>query len=158
MKKTNEIKRLREIFNLTQKQLSDLLNVPIKNIKNWEQGQRIPSPWIVDLIYDRTIASSQKNKILTFLEIKKGVEEVAKKYPISKVYLFGSFAKGEATPTSDVDLYVETKLFGLDFFELTEAFRIKLSNRKIDMLSPKTIVKNSKIALEIEKTGIKIYG
>jgi predicted nucleotidyltransferase len=158
MKHTSDIKRFRESFKLTQQQLAELLNIPVKNIQNWEQGQRTPSPWVIDLIYDRVIASKQNNKVLTFLEIKKGVQEVAKKYPISKVYLFGSYAKGEATPNSDIDLYVETKLYGLDYFELSEAFRKKLADHKIDMLTPKTINKDSMIDKEIKETGIQIYG
>lgn len=50
----------------------------------------------------------------TIDEIKKKVAPVAKKYNIQKVYLFGSYARGEATEKSDVDLLIEfTKLKGL---------------------------------------------
>jgi uncharacterized protein len=157
MNKVNDIKKLREIFNLTQLQLSELLNIPLKNIKNWEQGQRIPSPWVIDLIYDRTLAL-KSNKVLTFLEIKKAVTEVAKKHKIKKVYLFGSYAKGEATTSSDIDLFIESNVYGLDYFGLSEEFRKALGDKKIDMLSPKTVIKNSQIDQEIKKTGIQIYG
>ena len=46
-------------------------------------------------------------KILTIEEIRKGVEEFAPKHGISKVFLFGSYATGDQTPESDVDLLVE---------------------------------------------------
>ncbi len=50
----------------------------------------------------------------TIDEIKEKVSPVAKKYNIEKVYLFGSYARGEATEKSDVDLLIEfTKLKGL---------------------------------------------
>jgi predicted nucleotidyltransferase/DNA-binding XRE family transcriptional regulator len=157
MKKINQIKRLREIFDLTQLQLASLLGIPLKSIQNWEQGQRIPSPWVIDLIYDRALINKQ-NKVLTYLEIKKAVKEVASKHDIKRVYLFGSYAKGLATPNSDIDLYIESNIYGLDYFGLSEEFRIALKDHKVDMLSPKTVIKNSPIELEIKQSGILIYG
>ena len=158
MKKINQIKRLREIFDLTQLQLASLLGIPLKSIQNWEQGQRIPSPWVIDLIYDRALNNKQNNKVLTYLEIKKAVKEVASKHDIKRVYLFGSYAKGLATPNSDIDLYIESNIYGLDYFGLSEEFRIALKDHKVDMLSPKTVIKNSPIELEIKQSGILIYG
>jgi predicted nucleotidyltransferase/DNA-binding XRE family transcriptional regulator len=157
MKKINQIKKLREIFDLTQLELASLLGIPLKSIQNWEQGQRIPSPWVIDLIYDRALISKQNNKVLTYLEIKKAVKEVASKHDIKRVYLFGSYAKGLATPNSDIDLYIESNIYGLDYFELSEEFRIALKDHKVDMLSPKTVIKNSPIQLEIKQSVILIY-
>jgi len=158
MKKINQIIRLREIFELTQLELATLLGIPLKSIQNWEQGQRIPSPWVIDLIYDRALINKQNSKVLTYLEIKRAVKEVASKYDIKRVYLFGSYAKGLATPNSDIDLYVESNIYGLDYFGLSEEFRIALKDHKVDMLSPKTVIKNSPIELEIKQSGILIYG
>lgn len=42
--------------------------------------------------------------MLTVDEIKEKVTPVAKKYDVPIVYLFGSYARGEASSTSDVDL------------------------------------------------------
>ena len=39
--------------------------------------------------------------------IKERVALVCKKYPIRKAYLFGSYARGEATEKSDVDIRIE---------------------------------------------------
>ncbi|MDE6731787.1 MAG: nucleotidyltransferase domain-containing protein [Oscillospiraceae bacterium] len=39
-------------------------------------------------------------------EIAERVRPVAEQYKLSKVYLFGSYARGEATEESDVDLLV----------------------------------------------------
>ena len=43
----------------------------------------------------------------TVEEIKRRVTPVARKYRLAAVYLFGSFARGEATAESDVDLLVD---------------------------------------------------
>ena len=45
--------------------------------------------------------------IYTVDEIKQRVEPVAKKYDIEKVYLFGSYARGDATEESDIDLRID---------------------------------------------------
>jgi predicted nucleotidyltransferase len=157
MKKINQIKKLREIFGLTQLELAALLGIPLKSIQNWEQGQRIPSPWVIDLIYDRALINKQNNKVLTYLEIKKAVKEVASKHDIKRVYLFGSYAKGLATPNSDIDLYMETNIKDMTHFGIAEEFRQRLLDKKVELFSPYTIIKNSKIDLEIKQTGILIF-
>lgn len=45
--------------------------------------------------------------MLTIDEIKKTVAEIAQKYNLKKVTLFGSRANGTATEKSDVDLIVD---------------------------------------------------
>jgi predicted nucleotidyltransferase/DNA-binding XRE family transcriptional regulator len=156
MKKINQIKKLREIFGLTQLELASLLGIPLKSIQNWEQGQRIPSPWVIDLIYDRALINKQ-NKVLTYLEIKKAVKEVASKHDIKRVYLFGSYAKGLATPNSDVDLYMETNIKDMTHFEIAEEFRQRLLDKKVELFSPMLVIKNSRIDKEIKESGILLY-
>lgn len=46
--------------------------------------------------------------IYTVNEIRQLVTPVAKKYNLAAVYLFGSYARGQATEKSDVDLIVDT--------------------------------------------------
>ena len=54
------------------------------------------------------------NKIYSISEIKDIVSPIAKKYGVENVYLFGSYARGEATPDSDLDLRIDKgKLRGL---------------------------------------------
>lgn len=43
----------------------------------------------------------------TIDEIKRTVEPIAKKHDLSAVWLFGSYARGEATDESDVDLVLD---------------------------------------------------
>lgn len=62
-----------------------------------------------------------KNKIYTIDEIKEIIAPVAAQYGVQSVYLFGSYARGEATESSDLDLRVERGKV-LDFFTLGEMY------------------------------------
>lgn len=158
------LKTVRANIGLTQNQVSLLTGVPVNTLRNWEQEIRTPSEWTIDLIVDRLLrikleeqlTMDEETGILSFLTIKEKVIEVAKNYDIAKVYLFGSYVKGMATNNSDVDLYMESELFGLEYFGFAEELREKL-HKKIGLLSNKTIKQMSTISKEIEKTGILIY-
>ena len=41
-------------------------------------------------------------------EIKKRIEPVAARYGVERVILFGSYARGEATSASDIDLRIDS--------------------------------------------------
>lgn len=45
--------------------------------------------------------------MLQIEEIRKSVAKLAKKYGAQRVYLFGSYARGDATEQSDVDLRID---------------------------------------------------
>ena len=89
--------------------------------------------------------------------IKNICAEVFERYAVEYCYLFGSYAKGKATETSDVDLLIATPLNGLQFFELVETLREKLC-KKIDALHQTHLNNNLELTQEILKDGIKIYG
>ncbi|MEG0875084.1 MAG: nucleotidyltransferase family protein [Clostridiales bacterium] len=50
-----------------------------------------------------------KNGVYDIEEIKQLVIPIAKKHGVSKVYIFGSYARGEAISESDIDLLVDIK-------------------------------------------------
>ena len=47
--------------------------------------------------------------IYTIEQLKEKIAPIALKYRLSAVYIFGSYARGEATDKSDVDVLVDTK-------------------------------------------------
>ena len=53
-------------------------------------------------------------------KIKDIVKPIANKYNVQSIYLFGSYARGEATEGSDLDFLV----FGGDKFKLTNIFAL----------------------------------
>jgi predicted nucleotidyltransferase len=50
---------------------------------------------------------SDRKTIYTIEELKTYVAPIAKRYRLSSVYLFGSYARGEATSESDVDMLID---------------------------------------------------
>ena len=74
--------------------------------------------------------------ILTIKQIKERIKPVMEKHSIKEVYLFGSYARGEANNNSDVDIYCERgdvdTLFKVnDFGEELE----KALGKKVDVVT-----------------------
>lgn len=63
--------------------------------------------------------------IYTLEDIKKIVQPIAVKYNVETVYLFGSYARGEATSESDLDFLVfgGSEFKPVKIFELAEELR-----------------------------------
>lgn len=59
------------------------------------------------LPFEIRIPQRTKKTDLSLSQIKQAVSEVAQKYGVEKVWLFGSYARGEADGKSDVDLKIE---------------------------------------------------
>jgi len=96
-------------------------------------------------------------KALTIQEIKNKITDVARQYGISKAYLFGSCARGEALDTSDIDICIEKgklrTLFELSGFyqDLEEAL-----GYKVDLVTTTSLSGDFK--KQIEKEMVQIYG
>ena len=60
------------------------------------------------------------NTIYTMEKIKDLVKPIANKYNVQSIYLFGSYARGEADENSDLDFLV----FGGESFKLTHIFAL----------------------------------
>ncbi len=81
---------------------------------------------------------SIKNEVLNFLRENKKV--FRKKYGIKEIWLFGSVARGEDTPSSDIDLINDFKFNTFDnYYGFLEDMKEKFK-RKID-LATKEIIK-----------------
>ncbi len=75
-----------------------------------------------------------KKKILEVLQSEYPF--LAAEFGISKIGLFGSFAKGEPAETSDVDILVEfERPVGFRFVEFAEYLE-HLLGRKVEVLTP----------------------
>jgi predicted nucleotidyltransferase len=96
--------------------------------------------------------------MLSIEEIKSYIMPVVKKYPIVRIILFGSYARGDASDTSDVDLIVESqgrlhnrKIFALGG-ELLDVFPVRVDVYDIlEIKNPSAMYEN------IQKEGVVIY-
>ena len=97
--------------------------------------------------------------MLTIEEIKFIVIPLVEPYLVSRVILIGSYARGEATEKSDVDLIIDSegKLSGFDYFGIAGRI-IKKMPVKTDVFELREINKPSALFDNINKEGIVIYG
>lgn len=82
--------------------------------------------------------------IFTIEEIERLVKPIAAKYKVKEIYLFGSYARGEANESSDIDFLVfggENFRRTLIFF-LAEELRIVLK-KEVDVFEISEINENS---------------
>lgn len=96
------------------------------------------------------------DKTYTLNEIKTVLHPIFSSYGIKRAVLFGSYAKGEATDRSDVDLVVDCSQRGLKFYGMVNAIETGLQ-KECDVFRSSSIVKDSLISKEIEDTGVVIY-
>ena len=47
------------------------------------------------------------DKIYSIDEIQSTIRPIAESYGVERIFLFGAYARGEATPTSDIDFRVD---------------------------------------------------
>ena len=60
------------------------------------------------------MSGRKKNLPYKVTEIRQIIAPIAARYKLKAVYLFGSYARGEATADSDIDFLVDTEGAGLD--------------------------------------------
>ena len=110
-----------------------------------------------------TPVSSDKDNIVIDEEIvipRKALEKLVQQYGIKHLALFGSAARGQLKPDSDIDLLVEFEkgkapsLGGM--VKLQDAFSALFGGRKVDIATP-TILNNPYRRRAIEKEMEELY-
>lgn len=96
------------------------------------------------------------NRVYSLKDLSETLIPIFSSYRIRKAILFGSYSKGVATESSDIDLLVDSGLKGLRFVGLIEDIRGAVG-KKVDVLDITHIERNSSIAKEIENSGVIIY-
>lgn len=96
--------------------------------------------------------------MLTIQQIKDVVTDYFKDKPVKEVYLFGSYARGEARENSDVDiLYRLNEDAGLSYFGLAR-FLVDLEERlvsKIDLVDDRLLY--PRLRKYVDEDKILIY-
>ena len=98
----------------------------------------------------------KNHKIYTIEEIREIVTPIARKHGVAELYLFGSYARGDATAESDIDFLMD----GGEIRSLYQfgAFRLDLEDalgKSVDLL---TFGNSDQIFIrKIRKDELKIY-
>lgn len=96
------------------------------------------------------------NKIYTISEIREKVTPIAKQYGVEKVFLFGSYARGDATQDSDIDLRVDKgKVTGFGFGSLCNAF-LDAFGKSVDVVTTPSL--DADFLNQIASDEVLIYG
>lgn len=94
---------------------------------------------------------------LSLSEVKAVVKELLKRYHAEYALLFGSYARGDATPDSDIDIII---VGGKDFvprniFALAEDLR-EMTGRNADVFEMREINMGTPFYESVMKEGIRI--
>ena len=100
------------------------------------------------------------NTVFTVEQITRLIQPIAAKYNLEKVYLFGSYARGEAGPASEIDLCVDPGELngffapGALYADLEESL-----NKRLDLIPSNALKYNSDtVFLErLQKERLLIY-
>ncbi len=85
-------------------------------------------------------------KIYALEEIQAIIRPILQNYGVSRAYLFGSYARGEADGHSDIDLRIDggriKSMFGLGalYNELTEALK-----KQVDLVTTESLYHNANV-------------
>ena len=91
--------------------------------------------------------------VYTIDEIKSKILPILEKYRIPAMYLFGSYARGDATENSDLDFLIDTTgteltsllRLGALYCDLEEAFQ-----KPIDLITVRSIMQESSMESDID--------
>lgn len=98
-----DIRAGRRAAGLTQSQLARAAQVPQPNLSAYENGRRVPTPEVLDRIR-RALAGKPSARIE---QHRASIRALVAEHHAVAPRLFGSVARGEDEPGSDVDLLVE---------------------------------------------------
>lgn len=154
------LKEQRLNSGLTQAECAALLQISRRTYQSYESDEKKHGSMMYGYLLDKLTELTridEERGILSLEKIRGICARIFSELDIEYCYLFGSYAKGEAGPSSDVDLLVATPLKGMAFFELAEMLRDGLQKR-VDVLGLEQLNDNPELFNEILKHGVKIYG
>ena len=155
-----EVKELRVEKKLTQQQVADLVGISLRSYKSYENDKEKEGTIKYAYILEKLKALNpidEEHGILDMDFIRDKCKEVFDEYPVHYCILFGSYAKGKATESSDLDFLISSDVKGLKFYGLVEKLRLAL-HKKVDVLNLDQLKDNLELTNEILRDGIRIYG
>ena len=156
----NELRRKRRDLGITQLQAANACGVSLRTYQTYEETIH-PNETYDELLQKLGEIGllGGSNFIVSVRTIKSVVRELFPKvYPeIRCSYLYGSYARGEATGRSDIDiLIVLDRPMGLKYFGIAEDLKERL-HKEVDVQSYEQLLDNAPMLKDILVEGIRIF-
>ena len=154
------LKELRSSKSLTQKAAAALCSIPLRTYVRYENNPDAEGSLKYQYLFQEISQYGfvdENHGVLSKEDIVRSCNLVFQTYPVEYCYLFGSYAKGLASETSDVDLLLCTNITGIKFYGLVERLRETLK-KNVDVLEVHQLTNNPELINEILRDGVKIYG
>ena len=151
------LKLKRKQLGLTQEQAAKACGVSRRTYQTYEEKETLNSTY--DEIYVKLNQLREEKKFVhSISSIKKICRPIFKSVPeVECAYLFGSYARGEATFESDVDILIVGQLKGLRYASMLSDLDSVLG-KEINLITHRKLIGDDTSLLErVLKDGIKIY-
>lgn len=156
----NELRQKRKELGLTQIQAANACGVSRRTYQTYEE-KPIMNATFEDIRkkLDELGVLDGSNYICNINFIKHVCKEVfSTMYPeVKAAYLFGSYARGEATGKSDIDILVVIPPIGMKYYGIAVDLEERL-HKKIDLHTHRQLLESEPFLEQVLKDGIKIYG
>ena len=148
-----DIKAIRKARRMTQEQVGILAGMSKSQVSRMENGElgspetyeRVLSALgyriVIQLEDVRHDEESGREKVLSMLQVYYQYNK--ERFGIEKIGLFGSFARGEARPDSDIDILISLKKPSLLLYSSIAQQLESVFGRSVDLVSAKSILKES---------------
>lgn len=156
----NELRKKRKELGITQIQAANACGVSRRTYQTYEETDNFNET------FSELVRKLDEMGVLegdAYISNTKCIKRVCnqlfkEKYPeIRCAYLFGSYARGEATSKSDIDILVVCPPLGMRFYGIAAELEDRL-HKQIDLHTHRQLKENEKFLEEVLKDGIKIYG
>lgn len=99
-----------------------------------------------------------EQQIFSINEIKAKLFPVFETSPVYRAILFGSYAKGNPTDQSDIDIVIDSKgeLLNMDFYGVLEDITTRLG-KHVDLFEIMELKNNATMQSIVEQEGIVLY-
>ena len=155
------LRELRKKIGLTQIDAAKICGVSRRTYQTYEEKGDINDVYdeIFAKLKEMGINEDGSPALLNIRLIKEMTNPIFAKYPTVRcAYLFGSYARGEATVKSDVDIViVEKEIMGLKFYALAAELEEALG-KSVDLLNCEQLSNNEEFLARVLTEGVKIYG
>lgn len=150
----NELRQKRKELGLTQIEAAKICGISRRSFQYCEEEDEREEARRKIL---EILENAEKNRILGFQFIKFTCAQIFKNYPeVRCAYLYGSYARKEATGQSDVDILVVCPAMGMKFYRLAGELKDALG-KQVDLQTHRQIGDNPDFLENLLTEGVLIY-